>query len=66
MVRGIDTDPPRRELLRALHTVAGKLGGQIIAEGTETSDELETLQQLGIPCGQGYLFGRAAPLSRIR
>ncbi|MCP4903628.1 MAG: EAL domain-containing protein [bacterium] len=52
--------------MRALHTVAGKLGGQIIAEGTETSDELETLQQLGIPCGQGYLFGRAAPLSRIR
>lgn len=66
LVRGIDKDSPRQELLRALHAVAGKLGGQIIAEGIETSEELETLQALGIPYGQGYLFGRAAPLSRQR
>lgn len=66
LVRGIDTDPPRQELLRALHAVAGKLGGQIIAEGIETPEELETLQGLGIPYGQGYLFGRAAPLRRAR
>jgi len=66
LVRGIDTDPPRQELLRALHAVAGKLGGQIIAEGIETTEELETLQGLGIPYGQGYLFGRAAPLQRAQ
>lgn len=66
LVRGIDTDPPRQELLRALHAVAGKLGGQIIAEGIETPEELATLQDLGIPYGQGYLFGRAAPLRRSR
>jgi len=66
LVRGIDTDPPRQELLRALHAVAGKLGGQIIAEGIETSEELDTLRGLGIPYGQGYLFGRAAPLPRAR
>lgn len=66
LVRGIDVDPPRQELLRALHAVAGKLGGQIIAEGIETSEELEALQRLGIPYGQGYLFGRAAPLRRAR
>ena len=66
LVRGIDTDPPRQELLRALHAVAGKLGGQIIAEGIETAEELEALQRLGVPYGQGYLFGRAAPLRRSR
>ncbi|MBW1885737.1 MAG: EAL domain-containing protein, partial [Deltaproteobacteria bacterium] len=44
----------------------GKLGGQIIAEGIEASTVLKTLQALGIPYGQGYLFGRAAPLSRQR
>jgi EAL domain-containing protein (putative c-di-GMP-specific phosphodiesterase class I) len=66
LVRGIDSDPPRQELLRALHAVAGKLGGQIIAEGIETTEELETIQGLGIPYGQGYLFGRAAPLRRAR
>lgn len=65
-VRGIDTDATRQELLRALHAVAGKVGGQIIAEGIESSEELETLQGLGIPYGQGYLFGRAAPLRRHR
>jgi len=66
LVRGIDSDPPRQELLRALHAVAGKLGGQIIAEGIETTEEFEKLRDLGIPYGQGYLFGRAAPLRRER
>ena len=64
LVRGVDSDPPRQELLRALHSVAGKISSQIIAEGIETSAELETLQTLGIPYGQGYLFGRPAPLRR--
>ncbi len=64
LVRGIDTDPPRQELLRALGSVAGKLGAKVIAEGIETSEELTTVQGLGVPFGQGYLLGRAAPLSR--
>jgi EAL domain-containing protein (putative c-di-GMP-specific phosphodiesterase class I) len=64
LVRGIDTDPPRQELLRALNAVAGTLKAEIIAEGIETSEELSTIQALGIPYGQGYLFGRAAPLRR--
>jgi len=64
LVRSIDTDPPRQELLRALHAVAGKLRSQVIAEGIETREELETLRDLGIPYGQGFLFGRAAPLRR--
>jgi EAL domain-containing protein (putative c-di-GMP-specific phosphodiesterase class I) len=64
LVRGIDTDPPRQELLRSLNSVAGTLKAEIIAEGIETSEELTTIQALGIPYGQGYLFGRAAPLRR--
>jgi EAL domain-containing protein (putative c-di-GMP-specific phosphodiesterase class I) len=64
LVRSIDTDPPRQELLRALHSVAVKLKAEIIAEGIETSEELATIQSLGIPYGQGYLFGRPAPLKR--
>ncbi len=65
LVRSIDTDPPRQELLRALHAVAGKLKAEIIAEGIETSEELATIQSVGVPYGQGYLFGRPAPLRRI-
>lgn len=64
LVRSIDTDPPRQELLRSLNAVAAKLDSRIIAEGIETREELETLRSLGVPLGQGYLLGRAAPLRR--
>ncbi len=64
LVRGIDTDPPRQELLRALNSVAGSINAGLIAEGIETSEELATIHSLGIPYGQGYLFGRPAPLRR--
>jgi EAL domain-containing protein (putative c-di-GMP-specific phosphodiesterase class I) len=61
-VRGIDQDASRQELLRALHAVAGRIGSQIIAEGLDTLEELTTLGELGIPYGQGWLFGKATPL----
>ncbi|MBW2291851.1 MAG: EAL domain-containing protein [Deltaproteobacteria bacterium] len=64
LVRGIDTDPPRQELLRALNGVAASINASVIAEGIETSEELATIHELGIPYGQGYLFGRPAPLRR--
>ncbi len=64
LVRGIDTDPPRQELLRALNSVAASINATVIAEGIETSEELATIQSLGIVFGQGYLFGRSAPLRR--
>ena len=64
LVRGIDTDPPRQELMRALNSVAGTIHASIIAEGIETSEELATVSDLGVQYGQGFLFGRPAPLRR--
>ncbi len=61
-VSKIDKDPARRVLLSALHTVAGKIGARIIAEGLDTLEELATLGDLGIPFGQGWLFGKPTPL----
>jgi EAL domain-containing protein (putative c-di-GMP-specific phosphodiesterase class I) len=61
-VHGIDEDPARQELLRALRLVAEQINGQIIAEGLDTLEELETLGRLGIPYGQGWLFGKPTPL----
>ena len=61
-MRGIDQDTSRQELLRALHAVARRIGSQIIAEGLDTLEELTTLGELGIPYGQGWLFGKATPL----
>jgi EAL domain-containing protein (putative c-di-GMP-specific phosphodiesterase class I) len=61
-VHGIDQDPGRQELLRALRSVADRIGARIIGEGLDTLEELETLGRLGIPFGQGWLFGRPHPL----
>ena len=61
-VSGIDEDPARRELLRALRTVAESIGAQIIGEGLDTLEELSTLGELGVRYGQGWLFGKPQPL----
>jgi EAL domain-containing protein (putative c-di-GMP-specific phosphodiesterase class I) len=61
-VAGIDADVGRQEVLRALQAVAQQIGAQIIGEGLDTIEELETLQELGIAYGQGWLFGKPHPL----
>jgi EAL domain-containing protein (putative c-di-GMP-specific phosphodiesterase class I) len=61
-VAGIDEDLSRQELLRALCAVSEKIGARIIGEGLDTLEELETLGRLGIPFGQGWLFGKPHPL----
>lgn len=58
LVRGIDSDPPRQEALRALNAMAHRLGASVIAEGIETEEELRALRDIGIAYGQGYLLGR--------
>jgi EAL domain-containing protein (putative c-di-GMP-specific phosphodiesterase class I) len=62
LITGVDTDPARQALLKALHTMAGGIGAKIIAEGLDTLEELETLGELQIPFGQGWLFGHPTPL----
>ncbi|PRY13982.1 EAL domain-containing protein [Kineococcus rhizosphaerae] len=57
-VRGIDTDPARRAVARALVGFASELGSTMVAEGVEREDELAVLTELGVECGQGYLLGR--------
>jgi len=59
LVRGIDTDAPRREVVRAINALAVGMGAQVIAEGIETDRELRTLRELGVRYGQGYYFGAA-------
>ena len=61
-VKDIHEDPMRQELLRALLSVSRKIGSQIIGEGLSTLEELETLGDLDIPFGQGWLFGKPHPL----
>jgi EAL domain-containing protein (putative c-di-GMP-specific phosphodiesterase class I)/GGDEF domain-containing protein len=58
MVRDIDTSFVKREMLKAIHSLASNVGADVIAEGIERPEELETLLELGIPYGQGFLFVR--------
>jgi EAL domain-containing protein (putative c-di-GMP-specific phosphodiesterase class I) len=60
----IDEDPGRQHLLRALQTLADRIGARIIGEGLDTLEELETLGRIGIHFGQGWLFGKPHPLRR--
>ena len=60
-VSRIDEDPARQELLAALQSVADRLGAQIIGEGLDTLQELETLGRLGISFGPGLALRKASP-----
>lgn len=62
LVREIDTSSTRREIVAALKTLGDKMDAVIIAEGIERQEELETLLDLGIDYGQGFLLGRPAPM----
>ena len=63
LIHGIDSDPARQSLGRALLTFALETSGTtVVAEGIETAAELETLRALGCPIGQGFLLGRPSRL----
>ncbi|TDJ15372.1 MAG: EAL domain-containing protein [Deltaproteobacteria bacterium] len=59
LVREIDSDPARQQVLSALKTIADGIGAEVIAEGIETHGELNVLRELGVRYGQGFYFGAA-------
>lgn len=65
LTSGIDIDPVRRALAEALVSFSTDMGSRVVAEGIETSDELETLRSRGIRYGQGYLLGRPGPVEAL-
>jgi EAL domain-containing protein (putative c-di-GMP-specific phosphodiesterase class I)/AmiR/NasT family two-component response regulator len=62
LIFGVDADPARRALASALVHFASDIGAMVIAEGIETTAELEVLRDLGVEFGQGYLMARPGPL----
>jgi len=59
LVRGVDADPPRQEILKSLNAVAKRIGATVVAEGIETEAELRAVREIGIRYGQGFHFGSA-------
>ena len=64
--RSLTTDTARNRrataLLDAVRSMADELDLTVVAEGLEEEDQLQTLTEIGIPYGQGFLLGRPAPL----
>ena len=58
LLRGIDKDEVRRQLMTSLVTFADRMGVLLIAEGIETREELDVLKALGVGYGQGFLFSK--------
>ena len=61
LVHGIDTDPSRVALIRALADYARQTDGLLVAEGVETTVELAHVRAAGAPLVQGYLLARPGP-----
>ena len=62
LVRGIDVDRARRALAASLLLFSDELGARLVAEGIETSEEMATLIDIGVPYGQGFHLARPGPL----
>ena len=63
----VDGDLNRSEALcRSVVAIARSLGMTVIAEGVETAAQAGALARLGCSLGQGYLYGRSAPLSQVQ
>jgi len=58
MINGISSDFIKQEIVKTLRDLAGRLSVSVIAEGIEDPRDLETLQNLQVPFGQGYLLQR--------
>ena len=61
LVRGLDREPARVALVRALADYARGTGGLLVAEGVETVEELAHVRAAGAPLVQGFLLARPGP-----
>lgn len=60
LTRDIDRDAVRRAIVAGVIGTCNALGCQIIAEGIERPEELDTLRNMGVSLFQGYLLARPA------
>lgn len=62
LVRGIAEDAWRRGFVARLVRMAAALDIELVAEGIENRADLAVLLDLGVAFGQGFLWGRPAPI----
>jgi diguanylate cyclase (GGDEF)-like protein len=60
-VMGIDTNPEGEAIVAMIVALARTLGLRVVAEGVETTGQLDRLRELGCDLVQGFLFSRPQP-----
>lgn len=58
LVRNVDSDGVKNNLVQFIVNLGKKINSCLIAEGIETEEEYNMLLFLGVDYGQGYLFAR--------
>jgi EAL domain-containing protein (putative c-di-GMP-specific phosphodiesterase class I) len=53
------------QIVRTIVELARVMGMDVVAEGIETREQYNLLQQLGCRFGQGFLFARPAPAETV-
>jgi len=51
-------DPDKREIVRVIVMLGQQLGMKVVAEGTETAEQVKYLKDLGCDYAQGYFFSK--------
>jgi diguanylate cyclase (GGDEF)-like protein/PAS domain S-box-containing protein len=64
-VKDVETTRKSAEIFRAVINIGHSLSLVTLAEGIETTEQLEFLRALGCQQGQGFLFSSAVPESEI-
>jgi diguanylate cyclase (GGDEF)-like protein len=64
-VAGIERDPVRAEILRAVVDMARATGSHVVAEGIENPEQHSLVVELGVDYVQGYLFGKPQSVPRV-
>ena len=62
IIRGIDTDPDKQQIVQNIVAYAHPRNMQIIAEGVETAEELKKVLELGVDGLQGYFLAKPADI----
>ena len=60
-----DTSNVSYQVVDIIMALAQRMQLTVVAEGVETQDQLQTLQQLGCELGQGYYFGKPLPAAEL-
>jgi len=67
IIENIDKDEFKQSVYKALYTLAKENDIEVLAEGVETSFELEMIESIGVDYLQGYYFARpsAEPIRKL-